>query len=102
MAKRLRLVYKDGESETYIVVVPFYVSMLAKNRVLWHTDPLLGNDRETNSETKAIARQQLRKYAKPLAPLLGSYPRATMEVLLEAPSLYHWTDCVEVTNINFK
>jgi hypothetical protein len=31
-----------------------------------------------------IARQQLRKYATVLEPLLGSGPRATMEVQLEA------------------
>jgi hypothetical protein len=29
-------------------------------KIMWHTDPLLGNDRETR-ETTAIARQQLRK-----------------------------------------
>jgi hypothetical protein len=70
------------------------------NTTLWHTDPLLGNDRETN-ETTAIARQQLHKYGKVLEPLLRSGPRATMEVLLEAlfsmwvaPRLYHSTDLV--------
>jgi hypothetical protein len=43
-----------------------------------------------------VARQQLRKYARVLEPLLGSSPHATMEVQLEAvfsmwsaPSLYH-------------
>jgi hypothetical protein len=51
--------------------------------ILWHTHPLLCNDRETN-ETTAIARQQLCKYATVLEPLIGSGPRATMEVLLEA------------------
>jgi hypothetical protein len=45
---------------------------------------LLGNDRETNNETTTIAMQQLRKYATVLELLLGSRPRATMEVLLEA------------------
>jgi hypothetical protein len=34
--------------------------------------------------TSAIARQQLRKYATVLEPLLASGPRATMEVLFEA------------------
>jgi hypothetical protein len=51
---------------------------------LWHIEPLLGSDRKTNNETTAIVRQHLRKYAKVLEPLLGSGPRATMEVLLEA------------------
>jgi hypothetical protein len=48
-----------------------------------HTDPLLGNDSETNNKKKVIAMQQLRKYATLLDPLLGSGPRATVEVLLE-------------------
>jgi ferredoxin-like protein FixX len=26
---------------------------------LWHVDPLLGNDSETNNETKAVAMQQI-------------------------------------------
>jgi hypothetical protein len=51
---------------------------------MWHIDPLLGNDRETHNEKTAIAMQQFRKYATVLEPLLGSGPRATMEVLLEA------------------
>jgi hypothetical protein len=69
--------------------------------ILWHIDTLLGNDCETN-ETTAIARQQLRKYATGLEPLLGSSPRATMEVLLEAvfstwssPRLCHSIDRVQ-------
>jgi hypothetical protein len=49
---------------------------------LWHIDLLLGNDRETN-KTMAIARQHFRKYATVLELLLGSSPRATVEVLLE-------------------
>jgi hypothetical protein len=49
---------------------------------LWHTDPLQGNDRETN-ETTTIARQQLLKYATVLESLLGSGLRAIVEVLLE-------------------
>jgi hypothetical protein len=44
---------------------------------------LIGNNRETNSETLAISRQQLHKYATVLELLLGSGPRTTMEVLLE-------------------
>jgi hypothetical protein len=52
--------------------------------ILWHIDPLLGNDGEANNETMVITMQQLRKYATVLEPLLGSGPRATMEVLLEA------------------
>jgi hypothetical protein len=66
-----------------------------------HVDPLIGKDGETNNETAAFARQQLWKYAIVLEPLLGSGPRATMEVLLEAlfcmwsaPRIYHSTDRV--------
>jgi hypothetical protein len=44
---------------------------------------LLGNDRETNNKTMAIARQQLRKYATVLELLLGSSLHATVKVLLE-------------------
>jgi hypothetical protein len=51
---------------------------------MWHIDPLLGNNCETNNETTAIATQQLRKYATGLDLLLGSGPHATVEVLLEA------------------
>jgi hypothetical protein len=47
-----------------------------------YIDQLLSNDRETN-EITTIARQQLRKYATVLEPVLGSDPRATMEVMLE-------------------
>jgi hypothetical protein len=36
---------------------------------------LIGNDRETDNETTAIAMQQLRKYATLLESLLGSGPR---------------------------
>jgi hypothetical protein len=46
--------------------------------ILWHIDPLLGNDRETNNETMVIAMQQLRKYATVLEPLLGSGPRPNL------------------------
>jgi hypothetical protein len=48
-------------------------------RILWHIDPLQGNDRETN-DIRAVAMQQLRKYATVLEPLLGSGPLTTMEV----------------------
>jgi hypothetical protein len=51
---------------------------------LWHIDPLLGNDHETNNETTVNAGQQLRKYAAVMETLLGRGPFATMEVLLEA------------------
>jgi hypothetical protein len=54
-----------------------------KQCFLWHIDPLLGNDLETN-ETTAIAVQQLHKYATVLEPLRASGLRATMEILLEA------------------
>jgi hypothetical protein len=53
-------------------------------KILWHVDPLLGNNRKTKNKSIAIAMQQLRKYATILEPLLGSCPLATMEVLLEA------------------
>jgi hypothetical protein len=74
---------------------------------LWHMDPLLCNDHETNNETMVIARQQLRKYATVLKPLLGSGLSATIEVLLEAmfsmwstPRLYHSTDRVQLVQYN--
>jgi hypothetical protein len=44
-----------------------------------HKDPLLGNDREANNETTAIARKQLRKYSQYWS--IG--PHATMDVLLK-------------------
>jgi hypothetical protein len=47
--------------------------------IVWHIDPLRGNDRETNNATTAIARQQLSKYATILATLVGSGQRETME-----------------------
>jgi hypothetical protein len=50
-------------------------------KILWHIHPLPGNDRETNNETMAIARQQLHKYETVLQPLLGSGPHTKMEVL---------------------
>jgi hypothetical protein len=66
--------------------------------VLWHIDPMLGNDHET-IETTTIALQQLRKYATVLKPLLCSGPRAKMEAPLEAVfpmwsalRLYHSTE----------
>jgi hypothetical protein len=71
--------------------------------IVWHTDPLLCNDRETNNDTTVIVRQQLCKYATVLELLLGSGPRSKMEVLLEAvfsmwsaPKLCHSTDLVEL------
>jgi hypothetical protein len=73
--------------------------------ILWHIDPLLGNDRETNNETKVTARQQFRKYATVLELLLRSCLPAKMDVLLEAmfsmwfaPRLYHSTDQVELVS----
>jgi hypothetical protein len=54
-----------------------------------------------------IARQQLRKYATVLEPLLGGGPRAPMEVQLEAvfsmwsaPRLYHSIDRVPNSSTN--
>jgi hypothetical protein len=59
--------------------------------------------RPRKHEIKAIAVQALRKYATVLEPLLGSDPRATMEVPLEAmfsmwpsPRLHHSTDRLEL------
>jgi hypothetical protein len=57
---------------------------LCARLILWRIDPLLGNGHKTNNKTTAIVRQHLRKYATVLKPLLGSRPRATMEVMLEA------------------
>jgi hypothetical protein len=51
---------------------------------MWDINPLVGNDRETNNETKTIVRQQLNKYATVLETLLGSGPCVTIQVLLEA------------------
>jgi hypothetical protein len=48
---------------------------------MWHIDPFFGNDRETNNETKVIARQQFRKYTTVLKPLLDSGLPATMEAV---------------------
>jgi hypothetical protein len=80
-----------------ILYICFY-----KLYVLWHTDQFLGNDREINNETTATARQQVCKYATILEPLLGSDPRATIKLLLEAmfsvwsaSRLHHSTDRVE-------
>jgi hypothetical protein len=71
--------------------------------ILWHIDPLLGNERETNNETTAIAMQQLRKCPTVLEHLLSSGPSATMVIMLEAvfyicsaQRIYHSTDSVEV------
>jgi hypothetical protein len=68
----------------------------------WHMDSLLGKDRETNNEKRAISRQQLCKYAKLLKSLLGSGPHSTIEVMLRAvfsmwsaPKLYHSTGRVQ-------
>jgi hypothetical protein len=49
---------------------------------MWHIDPLLGNNCETNNET-AIAIQQLLKYSTVLELLLGSGLHAAVEILLE-------------------
>jgi hypothetical protein len=79
---------------------PHYMIWTHATLILCRTDQLLANDREIN-QTTAIARQQLHKYATVLQPVLGSDPRAPMEVLLEAvfslcsaPRLYHSTDRV--------
>jgi hypothetical protein len=61
---------------------------------LWHIDPLLGKDHEVSNETKAIARQKLRKYATVLEPLLGSGQSATMEVLLERCFLWNRSEAI--------
>jgi hypothetical protein len=73
---------------------------------LWPVDSLLGNDRETNNDTTAIVRQQLRKYVTVLEPLLDSGLRATMAIPLEevfstwsAPRLCHLTDRVRFSEI---
>jgi hypothetical protein len=72
------------------------VYTLHYTRILWHVDPLLGNDCEISSHKTAIAKQWLCKQR----PLLGSARnrRTTIEELLEAvlsmrfvPGLYN--DC---------
>jgi hypothetical protein len=79
-----------------------HVSGSVFHAYLWLIDPLLGNDRETNNETTAIAGQQLRKYTTVLQPLLGSGQHTIIEVLLEtvfsmwsALRLYYSTDRVQ-------
>jgi hypothetical protein len=51
---------------------------------MWHTDPLLGINRETNNDPMAIAMQQICKYAPELDLVPGNGPHATVEVLLES------------------
>jgi hypothetical protein len=58
--------------------------MSVPRRILWHIDPLLDNDRETNNEATTITRQQLHKYATVLEPLLESGPLPKLKILLEA------------------
>jgi hypothetical protein len=50
---------------------------------MWHIELSLGNKLKAKEKT-TIAREQIRKYATVLEPLLDSSPRSTMEVLLEA------------------
>jgi hypothetical protein len=64
--------------------VCMYVCMYVCMCILWHTDLLLDNDRETYIETTAIALQHFRKYATVLEPLLSSGSGTTVKVLLEA------------------
>jgi hypothetical protein len=47
----------------------FLHTKLDRITVLWHIDPLLGNDHDVNNETMAAARQQFRKYTTLLEPL---------------------------------
>jgi hypothetical protein len=82
------------------------VSTSNLTNTLWHIDPLLGNDRETNIEKTAIGRQLIFKYATVLEPLLGNGPHLTMKVLLKAvfsmcsaPILYHSTDRVQCSAV---
>jgi hypothetical protein len=49
---------------------------------MWYIVSLLGNN--SKKETTIIARKQFRKYGTVFRPLLGSGPRATSEILLEA------------------
>jgi hypothetical protein len=66
------------------VLTYYYILYECISLVLWHIEPLLDNDRKTSDEIMAVARQQLHKYAIILEILLGSCPRASVEVLLEA------------------
>jgi hypothetical protein len=59
-----------------------YTELLGKMNGIVAYSPFVGNDSETN-EIKAIARQQLHKYATVSEPLLGSDLRTTMEALLK-------------------
>jgi hypothetical protein len=52
--------------------------------ILWHIEPLLGDDHESDNKTMATARQQICKYITLLEPLIGSGLGATMEVLFKA------------------
>jgi hypothetical protein len=68
---------------------------------------LLGDDRETNIETTAIAKEKLHKYGTVLEPLLGRSLRTTMELLLEAVfsvwsalRLYNSTDRVHFSEFS--
>jgi hypothetical protein len=70
--------------------------------ILWHIDPLLGNNLGSNNDTTAIDRQHCRKYATLLEPLQDSGPCAAVEVLFKAvfamwsaPRLYRSTDRVQ-------
>jgi hypothetical protein len=72
-------------------------------KILWHIDPLLGNNRETNSEMTAIAMKHIHKYAAVLE-LLGSGLHTIMELLLEVVfsmgllRVYHSTNQVQVVS----
>jgi hypothetical protein len=57
---------------------------------MWHIDPLIGNDRETKNETKAIARQR---------PQFNDGSTVGSSVIYSSvPRLYHSTDRVEVVS----
>jgi hypothetical protein len=68
---------------------------------MWHIEPLLGNERETNNDTTAIPRQQLCKYETVLELLLGSGPRAAIDALLEAVFLWAPSEAISLDRLSW-
>jgi hypothetical protein len=40
----------------FSAIETFFYWMVSNDKILWHVDPLLGNDRETSNYTTAIAK----------------------------------------------
>jgi hypothetical protein len=60
---------------------------LTPHSILWHIDPLIDNDRETNNETMTVAKQ---RPARNKGSTLGS-----VVSMWSAPRRYHATDRVQ-------